>query len=236
MNSPSDFERLQRSVLGQEEFLGAVRSMLMEEGARDAVLRALVRASDGSRITEIHGVDRRRLFHLSTIKAMCIAYRLRFLPGKSFKGVLPNSAIFQLRQVERMTDEPLGGFMIMAPAGVFKLCDSNVDPLLFLRVGEGVYYLVHRWGGDLHPTRPIFAWPLRGWKHLATTIFLLGALITAMMPTSLLAGGSDAAWLGAYRLLFLFWIAMVFASFTVFGWFAFFGQFSTEAWNSRHFN
>jgi hypothetical protein len=42
--------------------------------------------------------------------------------------------------------------------------------------------------------------------------------------------------LNGKRLLLLFWSTMFFGGFTVFGWFAFFGQFSNHSWNSRYFN
>ena len=50
------------------------------------------------------------------------------------------------------------------------------------------------------------------------------------------ANDPDAGWMGGPRLLMFFWTAMVCASFSAFGWFTFFGRFSAEAWNSRHFN
>jgi hypothetical protein len=126
--------------------------------------------------------------------------------------------------------------MIMAPAGRFKLCDSEVDPLLFIPLGNDHYYLVHKWGTELSWFRRILNWPLRTPVHLATLVVLVAGLLTLLFPTAWLNGTPEASFWSAQRLLLLFWTSAVCASFTVFGWFAFFGQFSTEAWNSRYFN
>jgi hypothetical protein len=135
-----------------------------------------------------------------------------------------------IRTLERRAAEPLTSFKIMAPAERFKLCDSEVDPLLFVPVGNDRYYLVHKWGNDLSAWRIVLGWPSRAPVNLALTVTMLAALISMVMPGTLLEG-----W-GVHRFLFFMWCTMVLFSFTVFGWFAFFGQFSVHSWNSRFFN
>jgi len=126
--------------------------------------------------------------------------------------------------------------MVMAPSSRFKLCDSEVDPLLFVPLGNDWYYLVHKWGNDLSRWRSIYTWPVRNVATLSITVLVLAMVLALFIPTAFVNSSPDATFWGAHRLMAMFWSIMVSASFTVFGWFAFFGQFSTEAWNSRYFN
>lgn len=216
--------------------MAEVHLLLAEEQKQDDLLRAMVLSSGEERPARIRGIDPDRVFHRRTIRDLCIRYRLRFLPGGLFKGSIPNQAIHALRILERKADAPLTGFMLMAPAHRFKLCDSEVDPLLFVPLGGDRFYLVHKWGNDLSAVRSVLNWPFRTPAHLATMVVVMGVLLALVVPTRFITSAPDATFWGAHRLLMMFWSVMVCASFTVFGWFAFFGQFSTEAWNSRYFN
>lgn len=229
-------ERLQRLLMGQERLLQEVHGILEEEQRKDDLLRAVVRSTTRTGVNRIARLDPDRIFHVDTIRRLCIRYRLRFLDARRYKGDLPPRALYELRRLEARASAPLCGFKVMAPARRFQLCDSDADPLLFVPVGRHHYYLVHKWGRDLGPLRAVAAWPLRGWPQLAAVVFVLAALAAALLPTSVLTNVPDAGWWGLHRLLALLWTTMVAASFTVFGWFAFFGQFSQDAWNSRHFN
>jgi len=144
--------------------------------------------------------------------------------------------VHAIRRLERKAETPLSGFLFMAPSTQFKLCDSEVDPLLFVPLGDDRFYLVHKWGNDLDRARAILNWPFRSAIHLATMVVLVGIVLAMLVPTSLISMDPQAGFWGAHRIIMMFWTVMVCASFTVFGWFAFFGQFSTEAWNSRYFN
>ena len=213
-----------------------VQLLLQEEQKQDDLIRAMVLSAMDERHLRIRGLDPERVFHRDTIRTMCIRYRLRFLPGGLFKGRIPNTAVQAIRSLERKVDGPLRSFLILAPSARFKLCDSEVDPLLFVPLGEGRYYLVHKWGTDLSWSRALLNWPLRTPAHLGSMVLLLAALITVLVPTELLNSDPDALYWSLQRSLFLVWSTVVLTSFTVFGWFAFFGQFSSEAWNSRYFN
>ncbi|MBK6882660.1 MAG: hypothetical protein IPH05_06905 [Flavobacteriales bacterium] len=71
-----------------------------------------------------------------------------------------------IRRLERKAETPLSGFLFMAPSTQFKLCDSEVDPLLFVPLGDDRFYLVHKWGNDLDRARAILNWPFRSAIHL----------------------------------------------------------------------
>lgn len=236
MAAHTEQERLEQLLRGQADLMQEVHLLLGAEQKHDDILRAAVLSSMGECPVSISGADPDRIFHRQNIRALCVRYRLRFLPGGLFKGAVPNTAIHALRTLERKSAAPLTGFMLMAPASRFRLCDSEVDPLLFVPLGNDRYYLVHKWGSDLSPMRALFNWPLRNVATLSTTVVVLACLLALLIPTALVTDVADATYWGAHRVFAMVWSIAVSASFTVFGWFAFFGQFSADAWNSRYFN
>lgn len=235
MSAKTERERLEQVLLGQARLLEQVNDWLDEEQKRDDILRAVVRASRKPAITELFVTDPDRVFSLETIRSLCVKHRLRFLEGGLYKGEIPGQAVLSIRELEQRAQAPVTGYMVMAPASRFRLCDSEVDPLLFVPIGRDSYYLVARWGNDLSPWRSVLYWPVRGPLHLASLVLSMAILCTLLMPAQWL-GDASMGMFNAQRALLLFWTVMVFSGFTLFGWFAFFGQFSREAWNSRHFN
>jgi hypothetical protein len=235
MSTPST-ERLARLLLGQEALMQDVYAILEEEQKKDDVLLAIVRSSLGDRENRLQHADPSRIFSLEDIRRTCIRYRLRFLPTGRFKGKVPPQALIALRRAETLADAPLTGFRIMAPAKSFRLGDCDADPLLFVPLGNGQYYLVHRWGGEIKPLRAVLTWPLRGPWHLLCAILLFAAALAAVAPGWLIAVDPAAGWWGPHRFFVFLWAFLTTSAITAFGWMAFFGQFSAEAWNSRHFN
>jgi hypothetical protein len=225
-----EHQRLERILLGQHQLVDEVHQLLEQEQKQDDIIRAVVLSSRGRGGPEWTNPPEQRVFSEDSIRAMCVKYRLRFLEGALFKGAIPDQAVYAVRQVERRLGEPLHAFRIMAPAARFRLCDSETDPLLFLALADGRYVLLHKWGHDLSPWRALMGWPVRHAANLAATVLLVAAILSLLAPD---------AWLGGWhenRFLVFVWTSLVLASFTVFGWFAFFGQFSTDNWNSRYFN
>lgn len=229
-------ERIERLLLGQERLLQEIHGLLESEQKHDDILRAVVLSSRRHRINRIPRLDPDRVFHVDAIRDICVKYRLRFLDGALFKGEIPLQAIYAIRQLEARAEAPLQGFKLLAPASRFRLCDSDADPLLFIPVGKEHYYLVHQWGKDMAPWRALLAWPFRSVVHLAATVGLLAVLLTLLVPNAMITSDPLAGTWGPHRMFFLFWSSMVLSSFTVFAWFAFFGSFSKDDWNSRHFN
>lgn len=236
MQRRSHLEEELRSLRGSTAFLEAVKRILEEEQKTDDVLRAMVLSSRGDRPNSIKGLDLDRVHHEDAIRNVCIKYRLRFLESGLFKGGIPLQAVHELRQLEARASAPLTGFRIMAPSSHFRLCDAEGDPLLFVPLGNGLYYLVHQWGGDLYWHRSLINWPVRTAYHLAATVLFIAMIIAALAPVGFVnASGTSGYWTGG-RLLFWFWTAMVLMGFTAFSWMAFFGKFSADAWKSKHFN
>lgn len=236
METKIERDRLERVLRGQHQVMDQVHHWLEEENKHDDILRAVVLSSKKERPVDPSGLDPERIYPGNAIKALCVKYRLRFLDAGLFKGVIPDQAVLAIRQLERQVGEPITSFKMMAPSERFRLCDSEVDPLLFVPVGNDRYYLVHKWGNDLGLRRVVAGWAFRTPAHLAAAVLLLSVVLTAIVPAHLITSNPDVGFWGGHRVLFFFWISTVCTSFTVFAWFAFFGQFSDRSWNSKYFN
>jgi hypothetical protein len=95
-------------------------------------------------------LEKSRIFSIDDIKTICIQYRLRFLDSKYFKmEELPYDAVTAVKKLEKHLGEEVNHLKIMGAAKFFKLQDRNKDPLLFARIDESNYYLIHKWGKDL---------------------------------------------------------------------------------------
>lgn len=235
MGANTERERLEKVLMGQAALLQEVHELLSDEQLRDDALRAAVRSSRDPAPIQFPDADPSRIFSLKEIQAACVKHRLRFLDGGLYKGSIPGQAVHGMRRLEELVGRPVTGYKVMAPADQFRLCDSEVDPLLFVPLGDGCYYLVARWGKDLAAWRRLVYWPVRRPSNLVVFMLSFVVLFTFSMPADLL-GDVGQGWVNGQRLLFLFWTTMVVSGFTMFGWFAFFGQFSKDAWNSGYFN
>jgi len=229
-------ERLRQLLIGQQQVLQEVQEVLDTEQKKDDILRAVVLSSFGQHINRIERLDPDRIFDEESIRRLCVGFRLRFLDAGRFKGTMPPRALYELRRLELRSASPLKGFKVMAPASRFKLCDSDSDPFLFVPIGPKHYYLVHRWGNPVSPWRSIAGWPFRGPVELAVSVLMLAILAAAFLPNRFIGASPAEAWWGAHRVLAMLWTSMVFASFTVFAWFTFFGKFSRQAWRDHRFN
>lgn len=148
----------------------------------------------------INLLERDNIFHITDIQKICLDYRLRFLPSTLFKGNLPEEAISKINALEKTHHTHLGNFKIVAPAKLMKLENAD-DPLLFAPMGNNYYYLIHKWGMDLHPFRKILMWPFRSLENIAITIALLSAFVTALLPLHLFTASPGP---GEYFFTFLY--------------------------------
>lgn len=130
---------------------------------------------------DISKIDSNKLFHVSQIKKICIDYRLRFLDLKLFKGKVPKKAYNRLEKFQ--ADHPNLKFdlKIMAPSKLFEL-ENYDDPLLFASLGNGYYYLIHKWGNDLSFFRKISVWPFKNLVNILIFISIISLIITAIVP------------------------------------------------------
>ena len=115
---------------------------------------------------DLNKLSKSRIYHIDHIKKVSIDYRLRFLDIKYFKNKLPIEALKQIKKLEKEHKTKLSEFKIMAPSVLFRL-EKKDDPLLFVPLGNEYYYLIHKWGNDLHPFRKALMWPFKNiWNLL----------------------------------------------------------------------
>ncbi len=174
------------------------------------------------------------IFSSEDIRKTCIQYRLRFLDSKKFKGEIPYEAILKLKALEKEHGVALSEFKIMAPDSRFQLEDCDKDPLLFVKLSDRYYYLVHQWGGDLAWYRKIIMWPLQSFTTLALTVAAISLVLSLLVPTELLLGGV-AAQSGFARLALFFWFLVSITSMVTYIGFAFFKNVTSKQWNSPFF-
>ncbi len=176
-------------------------------------------------------LDTNKIYHIDQIKRICIDYRLRFLASKYFKGEIPPEAISKIKELEKTHNIDLKGFKVVAPSKLFKLEDKD-DPLLFVPIGNNYFYLVHKWGNDLHPLRKLFAWPFKGIVNLTLLVLLISYFCTALIPSGLF---SKTASTSEFWIIYFFMFKSI-ASVVIFYGFALGKNFNTAIWNSKYFN
>jgi len=170
-----------------------------------------------------------KIYHLDQIRDVCIRFRLRFLDLKYFKNKLPESALEAVNSIEAKHNTVLTDFKIMAPSVLFRL-ERKDDPLLFVPIGNGYYYLIHKWGNDLHPMRSILMWPFKNIWNLLITLLGVSWIATEMTPMGLFTKTPDTT---SYWMLFFFMFKAI-ASVVLFYGFALGKNFNPAIWNSKY--
>ena len=176
-------------------------------------------------------LDTSRIYHLDHIKKLCIDYRLRFLDTKYFKSKFPDEAISEIKGLEDKHQTELKGFKIIAPSKLFKLENAD-DPVLFAPMGNDYFYLIHKWGNDLHPLRKFFMWFFKGFENLVLLTFLISLFLTFLVPDGLF--GKEYS-VSNFLMIFLFMFKSV-AAVVIFYGFALGKNFNTAIWNSKYYN
>lgn len=170
-----------------------------------------------------------KVYHISTIKTICIDYRLRFLDSRLFKNEFPQEAIFNIKALEKDHNIKLQGFKIIAPSKLFKLKNPD-DPLLFAPIGNGYYYLIHKWGNDLHPLRKWLMLPFKNFETLIISAIITSFLITFIFNFKLLESQIASS---KFLILFLFMFKSV-IGIIIFYAFSQGKNFNSVIWNSKY--
>ncbi|MBW1298684.1 hypothetical protein [Aquimarina litoralis] len=210
-----------------------VEAIFKEEEQKDE--RILQTLENGTPIERndfiLDHLESNNIYHIDQIKKICIDYRLRFLASKYFKGKLPQEALSKIKQLEKVHQTELKGFKIIAPSKLFKLENAD-DPLLFAPMGNDYYYLIHKWGEDLHPLRKFMMWFFKSFENLIVLTFLVSLLLTIMVPQGLFSKENTSS---EFIMIFFFMFKSV-AAVVLFYGFALGKNFNTAIWNSKYFN
>ena len=172
-----------------------------------------------------------RIYHINQIKELCITYRLRFLDSKYFKGHFPEEVNDRISELENQHNIEIKGLKIIAPSKLFKL-DNKDDPLLFATMGNGYYYLIYKWGKDLHPLRKVLVWPFKNIVNLTILVLVLSYLLTLLVPDGLFSSQSSTA---EFWMIFLFMFKAA-AGMVIYYGFALGKNINPAIWNSRYYN
>lgn len=228
-----ELSRLKTKSTSSEPILNEIHSILHEHVTTKENLGKRLKASSKvlSNPFNIDLLETSRIFHVEQIKKICTDYRLRFLDSKYFKGEIPDEALSKIQEIEEVHNIELRGFKIMAPSKLFKLEDKD-DPLLFAPIGNGYYYLIHKWGNDLHPLRKALVWPFKGMVNLTITTLIISYLVTLLVPNGLFSKSNTAA---EFWVIFFFMFKSIAAVVIYFG-FAMGKNFNPAIWNSKYFN
>ncbi|GGD37597.1 hypothetical protein [Muriicola marianensis] len=217
----------------QDQIINSVYQLLSEDSAREEEIQERL----GGKGKGVHNafdfdlLETGRIYNLDQIKKICIDYRLRFLDSKYFKGEIPREGISKIKSMEKEHGISIDGFKIIAPSKLFRLEDKD-DPLLFAPIGNGYYYLIHRWGNDLHPLRKALAWPFKSIVNLTAVVLLISYLCTLLVPEGLFSKSSSQA---EFWIIYFFMFKSI-ASVVIFYGFALGKNFNPAIWNSKYFN
>ena len=232
-NIEHKLQKIRNKRSDSKQILAEVQQILREDSLKEAKIADQL----GSKNNALNNnfdfdlLETDKIFHIDQIKEICIEYRLRFLNSSYFKGKIPQEAISKIKHLETAHNTELKGFKIMAPSKLFKLEDKD-DPLLFAPIGNDYYYLIHKWGNDLHPLRKLFAWPFKNIANLVMVVLLISYLVTLMVPEGLFSKKSTTA---EFWIIYFFMFKCI-ASIVIFYGFALGKNFNPAIWKSKYFN
>ena len=226
-------EQLRNKRISEEAILDEVAQIFSENDIKRNTIKETLKKENSTKHNSFNfdKLESNRIYHISDIQKLCVDYRLRFLDSRFFKGTIPEEAISKIRKLENEHDTSLKNFKIIAPAKLLKLENAD-DPLLFASMGNEYFYLIHKWGNDLHPLRKALMWPYKTIENLVLTVFFISLVLTAITPIHLFSTGPTTQ---EYLLLFLFMFKWI-GGMVLFYGFAKGKNFNTAIWNSKYYN
>lgn len=235
INLQKRMELLRKKEMKEEEILEEVKKILQNEGnSENEILRRISEGdSEANNLAPFNFdlLESGRIFHLSQIKKICIDFRLRFLDTKYFKGELPDEAVEAIKEIEDNHQLKLRACRMVAPAKYFRLENAD-DPMLFAPLGNDYYYLVHKWGTDMHPLRKLLMWPLKNLETLIIFSFFFSFLFTFGIREVFFSKFRETS---QFLILFLYSFKSVLALIFFYG-ISLGKNFSSGNWNSKFYN
>ncbi|WP_297762307.1 hypothetical protein [uncultured Muriicola sp.] len=232
-NIEEKLSSITKKEIAQADLLSSVYELLRKDTeSEERIQQRLAGKAKGIQNNfDFDQLETDKIYHIEQIKRICIEYRLRFLDTKYFKGEIPMEGISKIKALEKEHNIQIEGFKIIAPSKLFRLEDKD-DPLLFAPIGNGYFYLIHRWGNDLHPLRRAFAWPFKNIVNLTSIVLIIAYLITLMVPEGLFSKNNSSS---EFWIIFFFMFKSI-ASVVIFYGFALGKNFNPAIWNSKYFN
>lgn len=171
-----------------------VKMLLAGEETEDArILRGIGAKSmfvqiekDRGRQIELENLEKEYsggVFTLDQIKILAVKYRLRFLSSSLFSSHIDIEITARIKELSKKANVNLDewtlqtSFMILAPRECFTLENKkfiktptergafDMDPLMFYKINDDKYRLVHKWGNDFSILRRIEGYR---WRNLNT--------------------------------------------------------------------
>lgn len=234
-NLHRELTNLRNKAENENALLEEVKAILLAEKETEEELqqRILNGKGEGSGQNDFNFdlLESPRIFHLSQIKKICVDYRLRFLRTRYFKGDLPAEATAAVRELEEQHQTSLKDFQMLAPAKYFRLENAD-DPMLFAPIGNDYFYLVHKWGRDIHPLRKLAMWPLKNLENLLIFSFVLSFGLAFGVREVFFSRFQETS---EFLIIFLYTIKSVVALIFFYG-ISLGKNFSSGNWNSRFYN
>jgi hypothetical protein len=232
-NIEEKLQKIRNKTISPDTILDEVKKILNEDDRKDEEIQQKLNDSGKQIINkfDIDELEADRIYHIDQIKKICIDYRLRFLDTRYFKGKYPQQAFTEIKNIEKKHDIELKGFKIVAPSKLFKLENAD-DPLLFAPMGNGYYYLIHKWGNDLSPLRRLLMLPFKNFRNLTILVLLVSWILTEMVPVGLFSKEDTVA---NFFMVYFFMFKSV-AAVVLFYGFALGKNFNHAIWNSKYFN
>ncbi|PKD19358.1 hypothetical protein APR41_16275 [Salegentibacter salinarum] len=231
-NLEEQLYKSRKQRISSENVLQQVQEIFEQEAVKaDKILEEIHSGSAGNNNFNLDLLESNRIFHLSDIEKLCIDYRLRFLDSGYFKGEIPYEAVSRIKAIEKEQQISLKGFKIVAPSKLFKLENAD-DPLLFAPMGNDYFYLIHKWGNDLHPLRKLLMWPFRHLENFIGSLLVLSFILALLIPDGLFSPQQTTT---QFFMIFFFVFKWV-AGLAIFYGFKKGKNFSSAIWRSKYYN
>lgn len=190
-----------KSVDIQVDIITSTNRLLEEKSAEDRqMIKNLGMGSTIDRAMEVKGrrlelakIESRegQVFTIDEIKNISCKYALKFLRSDKYKGTVDAQLPQKIREFykEKGRSEVCESdlhyrFYILAPQSAFNLQDKPdpppTDPMMFYKIDENHYKLIHKWGADLTIWRRIVGWKFQSWINY--TIFWMIAITACVYP------------------------------------------------------
>ena len=226
------FEELLREKnkqVGSNELKSLLKNIWEKEDSKnERIVRSLKdKNKDNFNKMKFEYMETKNIFHVDTIKNICVRYRLRFLDSNLFKGDYPSNITKVINNIEKKHDTTLNNFMIMAPSKLFKI-KSPDDPILFVPIRNEYYYLIHKWGEEFNSLRKLLVLPFKNIDNLTIFSVLVSVLFAFLGKLFI-----PSLTFSEVFILFLFLVkGFIFIFFYTF--FLTRRNFSESIWNSKY--